>query len=228
MQTNAFARARGEGPLDITRLSGEQSNTSLIFGNRLILKLFRRLQPGINPDYEIGRQLTERIGYPRVPAVAGALEYRMTAEQPTTVAMLQQLVESQADGWRHATDEVSRFFEAVEGTAPPPVRCRTRSRMRSACLFQRRSHAMAGMPPLRKRSDAERRKCTSRSPATPATPRSAPEPFTAEDLASVRRSASAQARTAFDALKDAMKGARRGSPTTWPRARERCSTTSRR
>ena len=120
VQTSAFARLRGEGPLDITRLSGEQSNTSLIYGDRLILKLFRRLQPGINPDYEIGRQLTERVGYPRVPAVAGALEYRMTAEEPTTVAMLQQLVESQADGWRHATDEVSRFFEAVEGTAPPP------------------------------------------------------------------------------------------------------------
>ena len=54
--------------------------------NRLILKLFRRLQPGINPDFEIGRQLTERVGYPRVPAVAGALEYRTAAEQPMTVA----------------------------------------------------------------------------------------------------------------------------------------------
>ena len=53
----------------------EQSNTSIVYGDRLILKLFRRLQPGINPDYEIGRQLTERAGFTRVPPVAGAFEY---------------------------------------------------------------------------------------------------------------------------------------------------------
>ena len=117
VQTARSRALRGDGPLDIGRLAGEQSNTSLVYGDRLILKLFRRLQPGINPDYEIGRQLTERVGYPRVPAVAGAFEHRMTAEQPMTIAMLQQLVESQADGWRHATDEVSRFYEEVAGSA---------------------------------------------------------------------------------------------------------------
>ena len=87
------------------------------YGDRLILKLFRRLQPGINPDYEIGRQLTEKIGYSRVPAVTGAFEHRMTAEQPMTIGLLQQLVESQADGWHHATDEVGRYYEDVGGHA---------------------------------------------------------------------------------------------------------------
>ena len=53
----------------------EQSNTSIIYGDRLIMKLFRRIEPGINPDFEIGRQLTEKVRFPRVPAVAGALEY---------------------------------------------------------------------------------------------------------------------------------------------------------
>ena len=53
----------------------EQSNTSLVFGDRLFLKLFRRLETGVNPDFEIGRQLTERVGFTRVPAVAGAFEY---------------------------------------------------------------------------------------------------------------------------------------------------------
>ena len=43
----------------------------------------------------------------------------VTGEGSTTIGMMQQLVESQADGWRHATDEVSRFFEAVAGSAPP-------------------------------------------------------------------------------------------------------------
>ena len=85
----------------------------------MILKLFRRLQPGINPDFEIGRQLTERVGFTRVPAVAGALEHRLTAEAADDLAMLQQLVESQADGWSHATDEVGRFYDEVAGTAAP-------------------------------------------------------------------------------------------------------------
>ena len=85
IQTALFKPVRGDEPIEVRRLGGEQSNTSLVYGERLVLKLFRRLQPGLNPEYEIGRQLTERIGYPRVPAVTGAFEHRMTAEQPTTI-----------------------------------------------------------------------------------------------------------------------------------------------
>ena len=53
----------------------EQSNTSVVFGDRLILKLYRRIEPGINPDFEIGRLLTETAS-PTRRATAGALEYR--------------------------------------------------------------------------------------------------------------------------------------------------------
>jgi len=90
------------------------------YDDRLILKLFRRIQPGVNPDFEIGRQLTEKAGFTRVPAVAAAVEYAGIAEIAATLGMMQQFVESQADGWRHATDEVARFYEAIEGRTPPP------------------------------------------------------------------------------------------------------------
>jgi maltose alpha-D-glucosyltransferase / alpha-amylase len=121
VQTSAFREVRGPAdvPLAPTRAAGDQSNTSIIYGDRLILKLFRRIQPGVNPDFEIGRHLTERVRFPRMPAVVAAFEYAPVAEGSTTIGMMQQLVESQADGWTHATDEVRRFYDLVEGRAAP-------------------------------------------------------------------------------------------------------------
>jgi maltose alpha-D-glucosyltransferase/alpha-amylase len=121
LKTAAFAKLRGSptGSLPISRVTGEQSNNSIKYGDRLILKLFRRLEPGVNPDFEIGRQLTEKVRFRRVPAVAGALEYAGPGDEPATVAMMQELVESQADGWTHATDEVGRFFDQVGADTPP-------------------------------------------------------------------------------------------------------------
>jgi maltose alpha-D-glucosyltransferase/alpha-amylase len=121
LQTAAYAGARGgaDDTARISRTSAEQSNTSIVYGDRLILKLFRRLEPGINPDFEIGRHLTEKTPFTRVPAVTGALEYVCPPEETATLAMMQQLVESQADGWSHATGEVARFFEETEGRGAP-------------------------------------------------------------------------------------------------------------
>jgi maltose alpha-D-glucosyltransferase/alpha-amylase len=115
----AYARYRGSGELRISRGSTEQSNTSILYGDRLILKLFRRLEPGVNPDYEIACHLSERVGFTRVPASAGALEYAFPGEEPTTLGTLQQFIGSQADGWRHATNELSRFYDQVDGLVPP-------------------------------------------------------------------------------------------------------------
>jgi maltose alpha-D-glucosyltransferase / alpha-amylase len=207
IQTATFAGQRGTEPepLRVARLSAEQSNTSLIYGDRLILKLFRRLQPGINPDYEIGRQLTEVIQFPRVPAVTGGFEYRVIAEQPRTLAMMQEFVESQADGWRHATDEVSRFFESVDGgtasfdglpqtiaemaeaTPPAAIRDSLSGYVRTAEMLGRRTAEMH----LALASDSSR-------------PAFAPEPFSKDDLAAVSMNAMAEARKAFDALRNTL------------------------
>jgi maltose alpha-D-glucosyltransferase/alpha-amylase len=72
-QSRSFPRLHGGIPHDaaVMRMGVEQSNTSIVYANRLILKLFRRLQGGINPDLEIGLQLTERAAFSRVPTVAG-------------------------------------------------------------------------------------------------------------------------------------------------------------
>ncbi len=111
-RTHAFKQIRGlgEGRLSSSVLKAEQSNTSILFGDRFILKLFRRIQPGVNPDLEIGRFLTERK-FRHVPSVAGAIEYRREREEPMTLAILQQFVPNEGDAWKYTLDQLTHFFQ---------------------------------------------------------------------------------------------------------------------
>ncbi|MDQ6773606.1 MAG: maltose alpha-D-glucosyltransferase [Candidatus Dormibacteraeota bacterium] len=86
--------------------SAEQSNNSVIFGERLILKVYRRVEAGVNPDLEMSHFLTE-AGFPNVAQVAGAVLYRWSRDQTATLGMLQAYVPNQGDGWRHALDLLS-------------------------------------------------------------------------------------------------------------------------
>jgi trehalose synthase-fused probable maltokinase len=104
------------------RLSGEQSNTSIVFGDRLILKLVRRVEPGPNPEHEVGYHLTERVGFTGVPRLAGALEYRDASGAATTLGVLQALVRHEAGGWDHAVAHVRRCYDrALSRGEPAPV-----------------------------------------------------------------------------------------------------------
>jgi trehalose synthase-fused probable maltokinase len=82
----------------------EQSNSSVVFGDRLVLKVFRRLEPGINPDLEITRFLTEH-GFANVPRLAGWYEVQGRALD-ATLGMLQGFVAGGRDGWELALDEL--------------------------------------------------------------------------------------------------------------------------
>jgi maltose alpha-D-glucosyltransferase / alpha-amylase len=108
-------------------LSFEQSNTALVYGDRLFLKLFRHPDVGVNPDFEIGRFLTER-GFPYIAPVAGVLEYHAAATRDrTTLAVLNRWVPNQGDAWRFTLDELERYFERAVirrreiGGDPPPL-----------------------------------------------------------------------------------------------------------
>jgi predicted trehalose synthase len=83
----------------VRRLDGEQSNTSVVFGDALILKHFRRLAAGANPDVEITGFLTEHTSFRHTPRLAGSLEYR-DASGAWALAMAQELVRESRDGWR--------------------------------------------------------------------------------------------------------------------------------
>ncbi|MBP7147946.1 MAG: maltose alpha-D-glucosyltransferase [Acidobacteria bacterium] len=113
--TRALARILPAGqdapPPSVVR--AEQSNTSIVYGDRCILKLFRRLEAGVNPDLELGRHLTEHGLFANTPRTAGAIEYHRGHEEPWSLAILQQFVPNQGDAWRFTRDALGRFFERV-------------------------------------------------------------------------------------------------------------------
>ena len=119
--TNSFRGVRGgrDANVDPVPARAEQSNTSIVFGDRFIMKLYRRLQVGLNPDLEIGRTLTDK-GFPHAPPVCGWLEYRSKRGESMTLAILSQLVANEGDTWSYTLDELDHFFErAVTGSAQP-------------------------------------------------------------------------------------------------------------
>ena len=126
-----FPELRGTGELDPSLLGAEQSNTSMRFGDRLILKVFRRLEPGLNPDLEIGRFLTEKTTFRNSPRVAGSLEIRRRERgaEPLTLGILQELIPNEGDAWRYTLDALGRYFEraltgwgrAEQGAAQVPA-----------------------------------------------------------------------------------------------------------
>ncbi|MEJ2476924.1 MAG: alpha-glucosidase C-terminal domain-containing protein, partial [Desulfobacterales bacterium] len=93
-------------------MRAEQSNTSILYGDRLILKLFRRLQAGVNPDLQIGHYLTEK-GFAHIPPVAGFIEYRSPQGTPKTLALLQGYVVNQGDAWEYTLNILDRYFEQI-------------------------------------------------------------------------------------------------------------------
>ncbi|MGY1722451.1 maltokinase N-terminal cap-like domain-containing protein [Blastococcus sp. SYSU DS0533] len=91
-------------------VSTEQSNTSLVYGQEAILKLFRRLEPGLNPDVEIHDAL-RRADNPHIAALLGHIEIDdPQGGDPATVAMLQTFVPNASDGWRLATASVRDLY----------------------------------------------------------------------------------------------------------------------
>ena len=87
----------------------------MLFDNKFFLKLYRKLEDGVNPDVEITRFLTEHTKFPNVPAFVGAIEYRRPKAEPTVVCLLQRAVANEGDVWTLTLDAVGRYYERVLG-----------------------------------------------------------------------------------------------------------------
>src|SRR5438128_4973402 len=101
----------------------EQTNTSVVYGDRFILKLFRRLEPETNPDLELGRFLTEDRSFRNIAPLAGALELRRPNGELTTLAVLHGFLSNEGDAWTYTLDTLGRYYEEVlthRAEAPTP------------------------------------------------------------------------------------------------------------
>ncbi len=123
-QAGAFVASRGrkfsatigasQHDLDSRALGAEQSNTSILFGHTGIMKLYRKLERGTNPDVEIGRLLSEKKRFEYTPAFLGAIEYRSrSGDESFHIGLLQEFVENQGDSWSFVTDHVWLYLEDV-------------------------------------------------------------------------------------------------------------------
>lgn len=110
--THAFHGIPPESLEPVRLMSGEQSNTSVRFGEALILKLFRRLQFGPNPDVEIGVFLTEHTTFRGTPPVAGSLSYVSPDGGAASLALLQRFERNRGDAW---TTTLRRLTPVLEG-----------------------------------------------------------------------------------------------------------------
>jgi maltose alpha-D-glucosyltransferase/alpha-amylase len=97
---------------EIRRLSVEQSNSSIRIGPA-ILKIYRRVQEGLNPELEIERFLTEVAGFAQIPQLYGFAEYDAPNGRPAALALLQQFVANQGDAATFSIDMLRRELESV-------------------------------------------------------------------------------------------------------------------
>ncbi len=104
-------------PLEAFPVKAEQSNTSVVMGDKFIVKMVRRVGEGVNPHLEVGHFLTNK-GFPYVPRLAGAVEYKNGRKEPRTLAILEGFVPNQGDAWRYTEELLGLYFEDILAKRP--------------------------------------------------------------------------------------------------------------
>ena len=188
------------------RGSAEQSNTSIIFGDHLIMKLFRRQQAGPNPDTEIGSYLTEQTHFTHIAPFGGSIQYTRKGQEPSTMAMLQGLVANEGDGWSWTLEELDRYYEASAaqsfaqgGVAEGQTTLGLLSETPETKLAREHVGPYLDAAALLGRRTAELHLALASPTQDPAF---MPEPLSSQDIDRLREDLIQHASRAFDALKE--------------------------
>ena len=171
-----------EGTIESTVSRAEQSNTSIIYGREFILKLFRKIEAGINPDIEIGAFLTHS-GFKNTPAVVGTLEYHAQGGEIFSAAILQTFVPNQGDAWKYTLDSLTSFYPRALASTLDSPKLLGDYEASAALLGTRTAQMHAALA------------------SSTANPDFTPEPFTAADAQTLSDEIAAQASTALSLLR---------------------------
>jgi maltose alpha-D-glucosyltransferase/alpha-amylase len=107
------AKFRDGGPLavqEVHTVDTEQSNTTVLIGTEYVIKLFRRLERGLNPEIEVGRFLTETVPFSHTPPLLGSVELKKDGGR-AAVAVVHGFVQNQGDAWTVTSAYLDRFVE---------------------------------------------------------------------------------------------------------------------
>jgi maltose alpha-D-glucosyltransferase/alpha-amylase len=188
-------------------LRGPQSNSSVVFGDRMLLKLFRRLEEGAHPEVEIGRFLEEKTTFHHTPPVVGTLEYRRNGVEPVTIAVLQGWVPNEGDAWHFTLSALGRFYEQALTTQAKPDLSTPRRALFELAEREVPSIAREHLGSFREmiRLLGQRTAEMHLALASGEEPAFAPEPFTPFYQRSLYQSFRAQARRALTLLRRRLK-----------------------
>jgi maltose alpha-D-glucosyltransferase/alpha-amylase len=173
-------------PLVVRPLNVEQSNSSILVENFLVLKFYRRLAEGIHPDIEMGRYLTDIAGFANAPALLGSVELIGPKGEPTALACMHAFIRNQGDGWSYTQAYLERYLDDVAVLPAEDVAAR------------RDPHAV-NLAQMRKLGERTAELHKALCPAE-AEPDFKPEPLTEADIRKFQRQVGKDARAALDAL----------------------------
>lgn len=92
----------------------EQSNTSIVYNNKYVLKFFRRIYADRNPDYEMSRFLSEKKDFKNTPAYLGSMQIKDHENTNITIALMNELVPNEGDAWDYMLKELHKVFSNLE------------------------------------------------------------------------------------------------------------------
>ena len=118
--TAALGEVELPDDVEVRRVGVEQSNSSIMLGDQIILKAYRKLAYGVQPELEIGRFLTDEAGYTNTPPLLGAIERFEPDGRSTALAAAFGFVRNQGDGWQYTTEYLHRELERLRLAANAP------------------------------------------------------------------------------------------------------------
>jgi len=92
----------------------EQSNTSIVYNEKYVLKFFRRIYADRNPDYEMSRFLSEKKDFKNTPVYLGSIQIKDSDNTNITIGLMQEMVENQGDAWEYMLTEFHKVFSNLE------------------------------------------------------------------------------------------------------------------